>query len=306
MAQIPIPLLLLVSSIVSSVSWASPLCRTPDPTPAEIAEVEARLAESPGPPPTTPVTVRVYFHVIHSGPAGMLTASQIDDSIAVLNAAYAGETRFSFALADSTYSDNASWYDDCDLTSVETAMKASLRQGSAADLNIYSCGMTGSGLLGWATFPNWYAANPQDDGVVVLDESLPGGSAVPYNQGDTATHEVGHWLGLYHTYQGGCAGAGDQVQDTPAEAGPTFDCVIPVDSCPVQPGFDPFHNYMDFSSDACRLEFTEGQAIRESDVWETYRATLPSVPVGGALPLAILLGWTGLRLLRRRMPPQGH
>ena len=219
----------------------------------------------------TPTAIDVYFHVIRSSSgAGDISSGEINLQIAELNAAYS-DTVFSFNLVGTSDSRNDSWYTSTGGSS-ESAMKSSLRKGTAKDLNIYANNM-GGGLLGWATFPSSYASNPTSDGVVILNGSMPGGNASPYDEGDTLSHEVGHWLGLYHTFQGGCNGSGDMVSDTPAERSPAYGCPGGRDSCSTRktPGFDPIYNFMDYTDDSCMFEFTDNQATRTWDQWDAYR-----------------------------------
>ena len=222
------------------------------------------------------VTIPVAFHVINNGTTralGNVPQSQITAQIAVLNAAYGGSTggattQFKFTLTSTTRTTNRQWF-NLSQGRNERNMKAALHTGGAGTLNIYSAKLKNS-LLGWATFPWNYAGDPTYDGVVILFSSLPGGTAAPYNEGDTATHEVGHWLGLYHTFQGGCTG-GDLVADTPAEASPAFGCPTGRDTC-TSPGLDPITNFMDYSDDPCMFAFSGGQSSRMSSAWTAYRA----------------------------------
>ena len=226
------------------------------------------------------VTFPVYFHVIMSTSGdGDVSNVQIDKQITVLNDAFAGTnkgaaapTPFQFVLVGVDRTVNDAWFNVGFGTTQERDMKAALRQGGADALNIYTAELTG-GLLGWATFPSSYNAKPSDDGVVILHSSVPGGDAAPYNLGDTATHEAGHWVGLYHTFQGGCTPKGDLVADTPAERSPDFFCDVRRDSCAGNkfPGLDPVFNFMDYGDDACIRQFSPGQAVRADELVQAFR-----------------------------------
>jgi hypothetical protein len=207
-------------------------------------------------------TVPVYVHVMRDAQGrGNVTDGQITQQIAVLNQAYVN-LDFSFNLIDVNRYYNTAWHYDRE----SLRYRSLTRQGAANALNIWVVNFRN---LGVATFP-WDNANAVD-GIRVDFESLPGGSIIHYNEGGTAAHETGHWLGLFHTFQGGCTTTNDQVGDTPAQSTPTTGCPATRDSCPA-PGTDPIHNYMDYSWDSCYQEFTAGQGERINMMWTAYRA----------------------------------
>jgi hypothetical protein len=224
-------------------------------------------------------TVPVYFHVVTDGATGAVTDEQIAGQIAVLNNTFAGgeggpDTGFRFTLAGLTHSDHADWFYANPGGADEDGMKRTLKQGGNNALNLYST--TAGDYLGWAYLPDitTKAGQVHRDGVVFDWESIPGTSttyAGRYDQGETATHEVGHWLNLEHTFFGGCSAKGDFVEDTPAEKTATSGCPAGKDTCKA-PGLDPIHNYMDYSYDSCYTEFTPGQVQRMRDAWLLYRA----------------------------------
>lgn len=234
--------------------------------------------------PNGSITIPVYFHVVYrSDGTGNIPDSRLDAQIAAMNEHYSGldtpvyrtaasNMSFRFVRAGVDRTQNDTWYAAGPGSAAQTQMKNALHTGTADDLNFYT--NSGGGYLGWATFPNEYAGAPAQDGVVCYWASLPGSNYVPYNEGDTGTHEVGHWLGLYHTFQGGCLGSGDGVADTPAERSSFFGCPgsKAPDTCKQNAGQDPVENFMDYTDDPCMYKFSAGQSDRADTMWSTYRA----------------------------------
>ncbi|KAH8927056.1 metalloprotease [Atractiella rhizophila] len=239
----------------------------------------ARVKTAPGARIAAPINV--YFHNVYSTNSttgGYLSDSAIATHISTLNEQLAA-TGTSYTLAAITRTQNSNWFRGAGPNlntgaenSLAVAMKTGLRQGGAADLNLYTVGFQGSlnGLLGYATFPEWYEDEPEYDGVVYRYDTGPGGSAAPYNEGKTLAHETGHWLGLYHVFEGGCTGDGDFVDDTPPQSTATSGCPASQDSCPGG-GVDSIHNYMDYSDDACLTDWSAGQITRLTAAIDLYR-----------------------------------
>ncbi|WP_020393253.1 zinc metalloprotease [Kribbella catacumbae] len=216
--------------------------------------------------------VPVYIHVMRDAAGnGDVTDTQIANQMAVLNKTFAGQessaaanTGFTFTLAGTFRYNNNNWHKD----KQSSTYRKQTRKGGANALNIW---LVDFSYLGIATFPWDYSRNPGIDGIRVNYTSLPGGTATNYDLGETATHEAGHWFGLYHTFQGGCTTTNDSVADTPAQGSSTNGCPVGRDSCSL-PGLDPIHNYMDYSYDSCYNQFTPDQSTRISNMWTAYRA----------------------------------
>lgn len=254
-------------------------CRTADLSDDEIASREADMLAMPESMVNpNKKTVRAFLHIItNSDGVGNIPDSAINAQMVVLNKAVKGSS-IQFELAATKVTANNDWYNAKMYSDAETQMKKALRKGSYKDLNIYTTAQSDN-TLGWATYPGNVGSEFHRDGVVVDYRTFPGGSFAPYNLGQTVSHEVGHWLGLQHTFNGGCASsftAGDQVADTPAEASPNVGCPASRNSCPGDSeglaGDDPIHNYMDYSDDYCMDNLTRGQWTRIKKQWALYRA----------------------------------
>lgn len=261
-------------------------CSTPAGPTGARAEVEAALDlwRSLGPARRRgrgTIVVPVAVHVVRrDAAAGEVSDARIGRQIRVLNRVFR-KSAFRFTLASVDRTESRKWHRGCRpygdrgrLRRAYRKMAGRLAVDPASTLNVYACDLIGQGLLGAATAPWFFLGESPLDGVVVDYRTLPGGGATPRDGGGTLAHQVGHWLGLYDTFQDGCAAPGDAVADTPYEALAASGCPAARDSCTDDPGLDPTANVMDAGEDACARRLTKGQRRRMRTAVGLYRPGL--------------------------------
>ena len=253
------------------------------------------------------VNIDVVIHVVTTtAKEGTIAKDVPEKQVAAINTAYK-DTGFTFKLLDTTWTANDAWAiggTDEDIL----AMKTALRKGTYSTLNLYFQTDLAGSILGVCSMPSDISdpSKPKapvdpsfylDDGCNVNAGTMPGGSIYGYSQGMTAAHETGHWLGLFHVFEGySCDGDGDLIADTAPQAQSTDGCPVAPnvqDSCSgdvwnakelealgakLPPGVsegeakvDNVHNVMDYSTDACYTGFTPMQIQRMKDLWGLYR-----------------------------------
>ncbi|TFK29518.1 hypothetical protein FA15DRAFT_691108 [Coprinopsis marcescibilis] len=225
-------------------------------------------------------TFQLHYHNVVANTSfegGWLDDEVIQTMVDNLNADFSS-TGVNFELAEINHWSEENWFFNANKTEgldLEVEMKESTRVGGRDTLNVWTIQLP-NGPAGYAAFPWNFDKTDQDsirDGVILKYSIIPGGRSKT-RFGRTLTHEVGHWVGLYHTFQGkSCSGEGDFVDDTPMQLAPTSTkngCTA-IDTCGNDPGDDPIFNFMDYSSDECRSEFTPGQIEKIRQELATYR-----------------------------------
>jgi Pregnancy-associated plasma protein-A/Secretion system C-terminal sorting domain len=258
----------------------------------------------------TSFTIPVIVYVVHSnqplGTGSNISDAQVQSQLTALNNYYTG-TGFNFCLATKAGSQTLlqAGVNNTTATSITpgivhvnntaiannetnvasqqallggtSTVYSTLNQNSYLRIWIVESinGDTTSGIQGYSFLPN---TSPNFDGIVMNYRVFGNSSSstcnciltANYQQGKILAHEVGHYLGLYHTFEGGCHDTiginsqikGDLVVDTPPVDLQNTGCPNNVDSCTSDSLLDDVSNYMDYTYDACKNHFTTGQNDR--------------------------------------------
>ncbi|KAJ6106716.1 hypothetical protein N7512_010233 [Penicillium capsulatum] len=227
-----------------------------------------------------PIEIETWFHIVSSkSEENQVSDNMVDDQLAILQNSY-NDAAIKFRLQGVTRHVNDLWARNGDDIAMKKALRLPGQSGRAEHRALGVASDLASSVLGFCTLPDPNVnatSTPADyikDGCNILANTMPGGSLDLYNRGGTAIHEIGHWNGLLHTFQGESCSAdnpGDYIADTPQQSTPTDGCPDRKDSCPDSPGLDAIHDFMDYSSDVCYESFTAGQTQRMRNMWASMR-----------------------------------